>query len=93
MERVYNFSAGPSMLPESTLMKAQAEMLCYGKTGMSVMEMSHRSRAYEDIIFGAEETLRNHGDTSQLQGSVPSRRCFKPVFNGSFKLIHKKQKG
>lgn len=59
MERVYNFSAGPSMLPESVLKKAQEEMLCYGNTGMSVMEMSHRSKAYEEIISGAEQALRD----------------------------------
>ena len=47
MSRVYNFSAGPSMLPESVLKKAQAEMLECGESGMSVMEMSHRSKAYE----------------------------------------------
>ena len=42
MSRVYNFSAGPSMLPEEVLKKAQSEMLEYGASGMSVMEMSHR---------------------------------------------------
>jgi phosphoserine aminotransferase len=58
MERVYNFSAGPSMLPLPVLEKVQKEMLCYGDTGMSVMEMSHRSKAYDDIIKDAEKTLR-----------------------------------
>lgn len=58
MERVYNFSAGPSMLPLPVLEKAQKEMLSYGDTGMSVMEMSHRSKAYEEIIKGAEKLLR-----------------------------------
>ena len=47
--RVYNFSAGPSMLPVEVLEKAQAEMVEYGKSGMSVMEMSHRSKDYEEI--------------------------------------------
>ncbi len=50
MNRVYNFSAGPSMLPEEVLKTAQSEMLCYGDSGMSVMEMSHRSKVYEGII-------------------------------------------
>ncbi len=59
MNRVYNFSAGPSMLPESVLEKAQKEMLCYGDTGMSVMEMSHRSKAFDDIIKQAEADLRD----------------------------------
>ncbi len=58
MNRVYNFSAGPSMLPEEVLKTAQAEMLCYGDSGMSVMEMSHRSKVYESIIYGAEDLLR-----------------------------------
>lgn len=50
MERVYNFSAGPSALPVEVLETAQKEMLCYGDTGMSVMEMSHRSAAFADIL-------------------------------------------
>ncbi len=58
MERVYNFSAGPSMLPVSVLEKAAAEMLCYQDSGMSVMEMSHRSPVYEKIINDAEALLR-----------------------------------
>lgn len=58
MERVYNFSAGPSMLPLEVLKKAQEEMLCYGDSGMSVMEMSHRSPEYEQIIKDAEASLR-----------------------------------
>ncbi|MCD7904548.1 MAG: 3-phosphoserine/phosphohydroxythreonine transaminase [Clostridiales bacterium] len=58
MNRVYNFSAGPSMLPLPVLKKAQDEMLSYGDTGMSVMEMSHRSKAYDDIIKDAERLLR-----------------------------------
>ena len=58
MNRVYNFSAGPSMLPKPVLEKAAAEMVCYGESGMSVMEMSHRSADYEPIIYGAEKLLR-----------------------------------
>ncbi len=58
MERVFNFSAGPSMLPEEVLKKAQEELLCYGESGMSVMEMSHRSADFEPIIAAAEESLR-----------------------------------
>lgn len=56
--RVYNFSAGPSMLPEEVLVKAQKEMVEYGSAGMSVMEMSHRSKDYDDIIKGAEKLVR-----------------------------------
>ena len=58
MSRVYNFSAGPSMLPESVLKKAQSEMVEYGTAGMSVMEMSHRSKDYEEIINGCEALVR-----------------------------------
>ena len=50
MNRVYNFSAGPSMLPEEVLKIAAAEMLDCNGTGQSVMEMSHRSKAFEPII-------------------------------------------
>lgn len=49
MERVYNFAAGPSAMPEAALKKAAAELLCYGGTGVSVMEMSHRSKMYIEI--------------------------------------------
>lgn len=59
MARVYNFSAGPSMLPEPVLQKAAAEMLDYKGSGQSVMEMSHRSKIYEEIIYGAEAKLRD----------------------------------
>lgn len=58
MERVYNFSAGPSMLPLPVLEKAASEMICYQDSGMSVMEMSHRSPVYEEIITAAEALLR-----------------------------------
>ena len=58
MSRVYNFSAGPSMLPESVLNKAAAEMLDYQGSGQSVMEMSHRSKIYKTIIDAAEALLR-----------------------------------
>ena len=58
MNRVYNFSAGPSMLPLDVLNKAAAELVCYGESGMSVMEMSHRSPDYEAIINDAEAMLR-----------------------------------
>lgn len=59
MARVYNFSAGPSVLPEVVLKAAAEEMLDYNGTGMSVMEMSHRSKAFEEIIQSAEQDLRD----------------------------------
>ena len=58
MGRIYNFSAGPAMLPVEVLKEAADEMLDYRGTGMSVMEMSHRSKAYESIIQEAEKDLR-----------------------------------
>jgi len=59
MKRVYNFSAGPAVLPEEVLKEAAAEMLDYQNSGMSVMEMSHRTKLYESIIKGAEQDLRD----------------------------------
>ena len=59
MSRVYNFSAGPAVLPECVLQEAAAEMMDYRGTGMSVMEMSHRSKPYQTIIDEAEADLRS----------------------------------
>lgn len=59
MARVYNFSAGPAVLPEEVLKEAAAEMLDYNGSGMSVMEMSHRSKVYDEIIKTAEQDIRD----------------------------------
>ena len=58
-ERVYNFSAGPAVLPLEVLKTAAYEMLNYQNSGMSVMEMSHRSKTYDNIIKTAEKDLRD----------------------------------
>ena len=58
MSRVYNFSAGPAVLPEEVLKEAQADLLDYKGCGMSVMEMSHRSKMFDEIIKQAEADLR-----------------------------------
>ncbi len=85
MERVYNFSAGPSMLPEAVLKKAAEQMLNYEGCGMSVMEMSHRSADYEAIIQGAEALLRelmNIPDNYKvlfLQGGASSQFAMVPL--------------
>ena len=85
MNRVYNFSAGPSMLPLEVLEKAQKELVCYGNTGMSVMEMSHRSSAYQEIIDECEALLRsllNIGDNYKvlfLQGGASSQFAMVPL--------------
>ena len=85
MERVYNFSAGPSMLPESVLKKAADEMLNCNGSGMSVMEMSHRSKPYEAIINGCEALVRelmNVPDNYKvlfLQGGASSQFTMVPM--------------
>ncbi|HBG33738.1 MAG TPA: 3-phosphoserine/phosphohydroxythreonine aminotransferase, partial [Acholeplasmataceae bacterium] len=58
MKRIYNFSAGPAILPEEVLKEAANEMMDYQGSGMSVMEMSHRSKVYQQIIDDAEKDLR-----------------------------------
>ena len=85
MSRVYNFSAGPAVLPEEVLMEAAAEMMDYQGTGMSVMEMSHRSKAYQQIIDEAEQDLRdlmNIPDNYKvlfLQGGASSQFAMIPM--------------
>ena len=60
MSRVYNFSAGPAVLPEEVLKEAAEEMLDYNGSGMSVMEMSHRSKVFDEIFQTAEADLIEH---------------------------------
>ena len=85
MGRVYNFSAGPAVLPESVLKEAAAEMLDYNGTGMSVMEMSHRSKAYDEIIKTAEADLRELMDIPDnykvlfLQGGASQQFAMIPM--------------
>jgi phosphoserine aminotransferase len=93
MERVFNFSAGPSMLPLEVLKEAQEQLLCYGESGMSVMEMSHRSPDYEAIIQGAEAALRKLMSIPEnykvlfLQGGASTQFASVPfnLLNGSGK--------
>ncbi len=85
MARVYNFSAGPSMLPQAVLEKAAAEMLDYEGSGQSVMEMSHRSKVYQSIIDRTEALLReimNIPDNYKvlfLQGGASSQFAMVPL--------------
>ena len=94
MSRVYNFSAGPAVLPEEVLKEAAAEMLDYNGTGMSVMEMSHRSKAFEEIITAAEQDLRDlmnipdnykvlflQGGASQQFAMIPMNLMKKKTFS------------
>ena len=83
--RIYNFSAGPSMLPLEVLKKAQSQMLNYEESGMSVMEMSHRSKAFETIIQEAEADLRELMDIPDnykvlfLQGGASQQFAMIPM--------------
>ena len=73
MSRVYNFSAGPAVLPEEVLKEAADEMLDYKGSGMSVMEMSHRSKTFDKIIKDAEALYRQaikNNDTPLLIKSL-----------------------
>ncbi len=93
MARVYNFSAGPSMLPEKVLATAAAEMLEHGNSGQSVMEMSHRSKEYDAIIKETEALLREVMDIPDnykvlfLQGGASTQFAMMPLnlMNGSGK--------
>lgn len=93
MKRVYNFSAGPSMLPVEVLERAAEEMLSYGESGTSVMEMSHRSPVYEEIITQAERLLRELMEIPDnykvlfLQGGASTQFAAVPLnlLNGSKK--------
>ena len=85
MARVYNFSAGPSMLPEKVLKQAQAELLEYGDSGQSVMEMSHRSKWFDAIITETEATLRrvmnipDHYKIGFFQGGATQQFAMVPL--------------
>ena len=83
MSRVYNFSAGPAVLPEEVLKEAADEMMDYRGCGMSVMEMSHRSKMFETIINEAEADLRD------LMGIPDNYRVLflHPCIQGTCKII------
>lgn len=91
MARVYNFSAGPSQLPEEVLVRASKELVEYGSSGQSVMEMSHRSKEYEAIINKCEADLRelmkipDNYKVLFLQGGASTQFAMAPLnlMNGS----------
>lgn len=91
MARVYNFSAGPSQLPEEVLVRASKELVEYGSSGQSVMEMSHRSKEYEAIINKCEADLRSlmaipdNYKVLFLQGGASTQFAMVPlnIMNGS----------
>jgi len=84
-KRIYNFSAGPAILPEEVILEAQEDLYSFKGTGMSVMEMSHRSKTYDEIIKGAEKNLRNLLDISDnyavlfLQGGATLQFSMVPL--------------
>ena len=78
--RVYNFSAGPSMLPAEVLEEAQRELLDFAGTGMSVTEISHRDKAYSAVVEEAERNLRDllkiiASSSYRAARASSSRRC------------------
>jgi phosphoserine aminotransferase len=85
MARIYNFSAGPAIIPEEVLKIAQAELLDYNGTGMSVMEMSHRSDVYQEIFHRAMRNLRTLMNIPEnykilfLQGGASSQFAMVPL--------------
>ena len=85
MSRIYNFAAGPACMPEEVLREAADEMMDYRGSGMSVMEMSHRSKAYEEIIYGAERDIRALAGVSDeyavlfLQGGASTQFAMVPM--------------
>ena len=100
MSRVYNFSAGPAVLPEEVLRECSEEMLDYRGCGMSVMEMSHRSKMFQQIIDDAEADLRTlmnipenykvlflQGGASQQFAAVPLNLCSLPGASGKADYI------
>mgnify|MGYP000352920345 CR=1 FL=1 len=78
MARVYNFSAGPSMLPEAVLKTAQAELLDYHGSGMSVMEMSHRSKWFDEIIQNTEAAMRRELAERRKAEEARGKKAFTP---------------
>ena len=83
MNRVWNFAPGPSMLADEVLKQVQKDLLCYGSTGMSVMEMSHRSKMYLEIFDKAAADFRDvmgvpEGWTNQGESSPAPQAQFPP---------------
>src|SRR4249919_2958716 len=85
MTRVYNFSPGPAALPTAVLARAQAELLDWHGTGVSIMEMSHRSKEFMEVMAEAEARLREllsipaHYKTLFLQGGALAQNAFVPL--------------
>ena len=92
-QRIYNFSAGPAVLPFPVLEKAQSELLSLNGIGMSVMEVSHRSKHFAPILESAESNLRElFSDSRKLQNSFPARRRESAIFDDSAEFSRQKTK-
>mgnify|MGYP002560421911 CR=1 FL=1 len=87
MKRAYNFNAGPSAMPLEVLLEAQEEFLNYQNTGMSIIEMSHRSNEYAALHAETKQLLRD-GNPRGLRDYVYPRRRQHPVFNDSCQFPH-----
>jgi phosphoserine aminotransferase len=70
VERVYNFNAGPATLPLAALEKAQAELLDYKGTGMSILETSHRSKEFDSVIIEAIDLMREINGRCECGGII-----------------------
>ena len=82
--RIHNFSAGPAVLPVEVLEQVQRDLLSLPGVGMSVLEISHRSTAFDEILEGCEADLRTLGrHPRRLQGAVPAGRRQPAVLDGA----------
>ena len=82
--RIHNFSAGPAVLPLEVLEEAQQNLVSLPGVGMSILEVSHRSKPFEEILAGCEADLRTlAGDPVELQGAVPAGRRQPAVLDGA----------
>ena len=82
--RIYNFSAGPAVLPVEVLEEAQQNLVSLPGVGMSILEVSHRSKPFEEILAGAEADLRTLGGVPvKLQSAVPAGWREPPVLDGA----------
>ena len=89
VKRIYNFSAGPAVLPLPVLEEAQRDLVALPGVGMSVMEISHRSKAFDEIIQGAEADMRAlAGIPDNYKVAVPAGRREPAVLDGADEPAH-----
>jgi len=83
--RIYNFSAGPAILPEEVLLEAQKDFYSYKGSGMCIMEMSHRGKIFDQVFREANADLRKLLNINDNY-AIPSRRCNASIFDGAVKF-------